>query len=30
MKSSELFKRITEGVYSEVPERMERFMRFGS
>ena len=28
LKSSELFKRITEGVYTEVPERMERFMRF--
>jgi uncharacterized protein YhaN len=28
VKSSELFKRITDGVYTEVPERMERFMRF--
>ena len=28
LKSGELFKRITDGVYTEVPERMERFMRF--
>ena len=28
LKSSELLKRITDGVYTEVPERMERFMRF--
>jgi hypothetical protein len=28
LKSGELFKRITDGVYSKVPERMERFMRF--
>jgi hypothetical protein len=28
LKSSELFQRITNGVYTQVPERMERFMRF--
>jgi ABC-type nickel/cobalt efflux system permease component RcnA len=28
LKSSELFKRITDGVFTEVPERMEKFMRF--
>jgi uncharacterized protein YhaN len=28
MKSSELFKRITHGVYTEVPKHMEKFMRF--
>jgi hypothetical protein len=28
LKSSELFKRITDGVYMEVPERLERFMHF--
>ena len=30
LKSSELFKRITDGVFTEVPERMEKFMRFHS
>ena len=30
LKSSELFKRITDGVFAEVPERMEKFMRFHS
>jgi hypothetical protein len=24
----DLFKRITDGVFTEVPERMEKFMRF--
>jgi hypothetical protein len=28
LKSSELFKRITHGVYTDVPQCMERFMRF--
>ena len=28
LKSNELFQRITSGVYTEVPERMEAFMRF--
>jgi hypothetical protein len=28
LKSSELFKRISDGVFTEVPEHMEKFMRF--